>query len=260
MEKATDIRDALVQYFQNSIKTHGEKYIGVEVEHFIIESAGGKPVSYYGEAGIESILREHTRFIEADLFSENGHLLGFAAKDHTITLEPAGQYEISISPCKDIHGIQEVYQSFLHTITPLLKRHGYVLCSTGYLPEAGCGKTGMIPKERYRLMERYFREIGTDGSEMMFCTASTQISVDYFSENDFRRKLQVAYLLTPLFELLSSNIYRSETSSDVRYLKRAAVWRNTDPARCGIPGQIFSGNYGFGDYAEYLCRTPLILE
>ena len=93
---------------------------------------------------------------------------------------------------------------------------------------------------------------------MMRGTASQQVSVDYFSEEDFRKKMQAAYCFGPLLKLLEDNAPCFEGRKVSRRLLRTDIWRRVDPARCGIVPGVFSEMFGFADYASFIGAMPPI--
>ena len=135
------------------------------------------------------------------------------------------------------------------------------LVTQGYQPKSRVADLPLIPKERYRLMDAHFAGTGDGrgGRQMMRGTASTQISIDYSSEEDFRRKLQALAVLSPLLRLLCENTPVFEGAPYTGHLLRTDIWRRTDPVRCGYPPGIFRPDYGFADYAGWLLDVPLIL-
>ena len=48
----------LIRHFERGCKMDCFQKLGLEVEHFIVDKSTGKSVSYYGERGVEAILRE----------------------------------------------------------------------------------------------------------------------------------------------------------------------------------------------------------
>ena len=245
-------------YIRGGIKKGMKKTIGVEAEHFVIEEGSLRSVPYSGESGVRnSVEKLMALYPEADpIIGED--LLGFTTGNFNITLEPAAQIEISIVPSDDIGFIRDVYIDFYEKLSDILKPLGQQLYTVGCQPASHVDDLELIPKGRYRLMDEHFKKTGTGGRQMMRGTASTQISVDFKSEDDFRRKLQAAYYYTPLFKLVSDrvNVFQGE-AVDTR-LKRTDIWNRTDPARCGILPGVFKADYGFKDYAEYVCSVPLI--
>lgn len=255
------LKRRLTDFFSSGIKKERKKMLGLEIEHFILQKETGKAVSYSQKNGICDILQKHMSLYPSAIpVTENNYLLGFKTDDFSISLEPAGQYEISIVAKEKIDDIYKIYKNFRNKLCPILDELGYFLCSAGCQPVSEISDLKFIPKERYRIMSEYFQKKGTRGIEMMLKTAATQVSIDYFSEQDFRKKIQASYLLTPLFQLISETVSEFDTYKNNNHLRRADIWRNTDTDRCGFVPKVFCEKYGFETYANYLCSTPLILK
>jgi glutamate--cysteine ligase len=93
---------------------------------------------------------------------------------------------------------------------------------------------------------------------MMRATASTQISVDYRSESDFRKKYQTAYVLTPIIKYLTDHTPVYEGKPNNLRLRRSQIWNRVDKARTGIVPGVLAKDFSFHDYAEYLWHLPLV--
>ena len=248
-----------MDYFSSGTKKEKKKKLGIEVEHFIVYSDSLQAVSYYGEYGVKYILEQLMKIYESPkpIFDED--LIGFLANDFSITLEPSAQIEISVNPFESIEKIEFIYKKFLETIQRVLKKINCIILPVGVQPFSTVKSLSLIPKKRYRFMENYFENIDdSKGIYMMKGTCSTQVSIDYFSENDFRRKFQAAYLFTPVFGLITNNSEYFEGKKLKTFLKRAQIYDNTDPIRCSAPKKIFSLDFGFKDYAKYLSKVPPI--
>lgn len=255
------LKEALVEYFRGGIKTDGKKCLGVEIEHFVLDKETDESLPFSGERGVETILRDLIKhYPDAVPITHNDDLLGFSVKGFVITLEPAAQLEISIAPNEMVAPIEKIYREFRNTADAVLDKYGCYLASVGGQPVSRVDDLKLIPKERYYCMDRYFKEKGTRGIEMMRGSASTQVSVDFFSEEDFKRKIRAAYLMTPIFQLLAENCSVFEGRPVNSHLKRVSIWRNTDNDRSGIPECIFDGDCSMESYADYVCNTPLILK
>lgn len=247
----------LIRYFEEGCKTDGIQKLGLEVEHFIVEHSTGKSVSYYGPGGVACILEKLKEYYP-HAYYEDGYLLGLYSRDFSLSLEPAAQLEISINPRQDIFRIRELYQRFLDQMEPVLHAYGYRLETRGYQPVSRAEELRLIPKVRYECMDDYFRHTGNCGMLMMRGTASAQISIDYFSEEDFIRKMRAACVLGPAVKLLTDNTAVFQGSRTRKHLIRTSIWRDVDPARCGIFPGLFEKCFGFRAYAEYLMDLPLI--
>lgn len=247
----------LIRHFERGCKMDCFQKLGLEVEHFIVDKSTGKSVSYYGERGVEAILRK-LEIQYPHSYYEGQHLLGLYNSDYSLSLEPAAQLEISINPRGEISHIRKIYRHFTDQIAPVLEAYGYRLVTRGYQPASRVHELSLIPKKRYECMDDYFKTSGNRGIHMMRGTASTQISIDYFSEEDCVRKMRAAYLLGPAIKLLTDCTSVFEGQPAKGYLTRTAIWRGVDPDRCGICPGLFDENFGFRSYAEYLMHLPLI--
>lgn len=254
-EKLTEIFTA---YIRSGIKMSGDKSLGVEVEHFVLDDKTLGSVPYSGEGGVKESVEKLMSLYPGAEAIVGEDFLGFTAKEFNVTLEPAAQIEISIIQSDDIELIGNIYRDFYDKLTGILKPLGQHLCTVGCQPVSHVDDLELIPKGRYRLMDAHFKKTGTGGREMMRGTASTQVSVDYTSEEDFRRKLQAAYYYMPLIKLVSDRVETFQGEKVNVRLKRTDIWNRTDPARCGVLPGVFKPDYGFKDYAEYLCSVPLI--
>ena len=252
-------KQALVAYFTEGAK--GDKplgALGVEVEHFVVTAEGEYSVSYAGrsegEFGVRDVLAHLADAYPQHTYGLEGDLIGLASDEASITLEPAAQLEISIAPYSSISRILRVYNEFRAKVDPFLAEHGCKLVTSGYHPTARALDLTLIPKQRYRFMNDYFKEIGTRGERMMRASASTQVSVDYQDEADAIRKMRIAQALAPIFASVADNTAVFEAEPAPR-LARFALWRNVDNDRCGsVPG-LFNEGYSFADYAEWILRT-----
>ena len=253
-----NLKEKLIQYFTDGEKPSGKRNIGAEIEHFIIRTDTCEPVRYGGEKGVRTVLEKLMRLYPNAEATVGEDLLGFTTDEFAITLEPAAQLEISIAKTEHIGYVESVYSGFRQKLGRILTELGYAALNTGCRPVGNVREIPLIPKERYRLMDKHFSETGTGGIEMMRGTCSLQVSVDYFSEEDFRRKIQAAYFYTPLFKLLCDNSAHFSDKPLIACLKRTDIWNRTDNTRCGVPPDIFADNYGFSDYAEFLCNMPPI--
>ena len=254
----TVLKNALIQYFEKGQKKERHRNIGVEIEHFILRSDTLEAVSYEGVLGVKGVLARLMKLYPEAKILPGEDLLGFETPEFLITLEPAAQLEISLAPCEDAVEIDKRYGAFLANLESVLQPMGYCAMTVGCQPVSVVRSLSLIPKERYRLMDRHFAKTGTGGVEMMRGTASAQVSADYFSEEDFSRKIQAMYFLSPTLKLLTDSANRFEGKKLERRLKRTDIWNRTDPSRCGVLPGIFSPDYGYADYADFLCAMPPI--
>lgn len=247
----------LTEYFQDGCKENCFRQLGLEMEHFVVQKETGISVSYYGERGISDLL-ERLRPFYSHVSYEGENLLGLYNHEYSITLEPAAQLEISIRPRREISEIRNIYHSYLKQIQPILEEWNYELVPMGYQPVSCISDLKLIPKKRYVYMDEFFKTSGTMGANMMRGTASTQISVDFFSERDFVRKIRAAYTLMPMIKFLTDCSPFFEGKRYSKHMARTRIWKNVDAARCGIIPGLFEPDFGFEAYARFLMEIPLI--
>lgn len=246
-----------VDYFKNGIKQKEDKTLGVELEHFIVKE-NMESVDYYEEHGVRYILEKLSPFFDEKVYKD-GNLIGLSKNKSNISLEPASQLEISIGPFIKIADILEEYNYFLLKITPILKELNYKLVYSGYQPKSKVDNLNLIPKKRYEYMLDYFSSVGNHGKNMMKGSASTQVSVDYFSEEDFKNKFRLANIFSPLISLMTDNTFIFEGEEYKKNCIRVEIWNDVDKDRSMVVKDALNKDFGFEDYAKYILDAPAIL-
>ena len=258
-QKKSPWLDALVTYFEDGCKKEATS-IGVELEQFIVDSDTHLAAPYAGENGVRAVTEKLMQFYPDAEPIIDEDLLGFLTKDFSITLEPAAQLEISVFPMQTVEDLGEIFLDFQKNLTKVLSTMNLTAMAVACQPESNVDDLDMIPKERYRLMDMHFQKVGTGGRQMMRGSCSTQVSVDYLSEDDFRRKLQAVTYFAPALMLLTDHANRFQGTDLTGHLMRSDIWERTDPIRSKILPNVFSPTYGFQDYAEFLGNIPLIFR
>lgn len=252
-------RARITAYLDRGMLRCGHGSIGLELEHHIVRKTTHAPVSYSERNGIEDILEALCDDYDSRTTSE-GHLIGLERSDSNITLEPAGQIEISIAPQCSLESIRFIYAAFREHLDEICDRFGAEVITLGYHPSAKANDLELIPKKRYALMDAHFRHTGSSGACMMRGSASTQISIDYRNESDAIRKFRIACALGPLLAFLCDNspIFEDEVAKE--RMARTMIWDDVDPERCTVvEGLMEDDDYSFANYADYLMRSHPIL-
>ena len=254
----TDNVQPIVEYFKSGIKPEGSPVrLGVELEH-IVAGPHFSPVTYGEEHGIRWLLGELKGNYPEESFGDEGDLIGLAHDDRVISLEPAAQLELSAGPFENSYDAREAFSDFEHEVLQHIDPLGQHLIAIGYHPTAKAADLPLIPKQRYRYMDEHFAKIGPYGRCMMRGSASTQVSIDYYSVDDCLRKLRLASAAAPLLALICDNSPTFEGEPSKHHLVRTKIWNECDPARCGtIPG-VLSKDFTLEAYAEYILSTPAI--
>lgn len=251
--------DAIVSYFEGGIiplDAPGE--LGIELEHTIVHD-DMSPVSYSGQRGIEHVLAQLEQDYPNTTRDPEGDLLGVARPGEAVTIEPAAQLELSAGPFGGLNEAHEVFERFEQKLSQVLAPLGEQVLTVGYHPTATAMSLELIPKRRYNFMNLYLGAKGPFGPRMMRGSASTQVSIDYYSVKDCLRKLRLAYALVPLFSLICDNAPVFEGQPRTHKLVRTEIWQHCDPDRCGLVPGVLDPSFNLETYAEYLLDTPAIL-
>ncbi len=258
MNKIAAFKEYLVDFFEQNSKKERCARLGVELEHFLINRATMSSYKYDEPDGQHALLRKLVQRGWRVLVEEQGKLLGIGKDDHTITLEPGGQVEISLHAAKTVEEVDRTYQTVLGEIKSLLVAD-QALVAIGYHPKTKIEELPLLPKARYRMMYEYFTDRGLYCHNMMKGTAATQVSIDYQNEADFSKKFRVANFLSPfiarIFDatpIFEGEIYEGDNC-------RIMVWENTDIQRSKLIAGSLDKTFTFADYTDFLLRVPPIL-
>ena len=249
---------AIVGYFKSGIKDPGDAgKLGVEIEHIVVGDHS-RAVSYSQDYGVRWILEQLADDYPNKMLGDDGDLLGLAAANETVTLEPAAQLELSAGPYEYAAELQTDYSAFQRRIGHLTGAHDLRAVAIGYHPTATADELELIPKQRYRFMDAHFAKIGPFGRCMMRGSAATQVSIDYYSVEDCLRKLRLASAIAPLLALLCDNSPVFEGKPRTHHMVRTEIWQKCDPARCGIVPGVLDADFSLEAYADYVLRTSAI--
>lgn len=249
--------EEIANYLKNGEKTIEDFKLGIEFEHFVIDKNTLRTIPYYGENGVGETLRELEKKGWEGRY-EGEYILELNKDNKTITLEPGSQLELSIDAKSNIEDIEKEYLEFLEEIIPVLDNKNQALIPVSYHPETKIEEIKLLPKKRYDIMFNYFKTKGKHAHNMMKGTAALQVSLDYKSEEDYRRKFRVANALSPVLYALFDNGFYFEGEQWNKYNLRTHIWNNCDNDRSGIVDNALEDDFGYKKYAEYILSRPPI--
>ncbi len=250
-------RESLVEYFMAGCKP--TRMLGFELEHILLHTEDDSPVTYTEAGGVHDVLERLAPNYRETTF-DDGHIVGLSRCREAITIEPAGQLEISAGPYETVAETEKAYLSFRSLLDPILDEFGIYAPLVGYNPSAKAGDLQLVPKRRYECMTEFLGAQSYSALCMMRATASLQISVDYRDEEDAMRKLRIAQKLTPILALICDNVAIFEEQPVQGFLARTGVWLGMWQDRVGtIPGSL-DPVYGFAEYADYIMTRQAILS
>ncbi|RCL03755.1 MAG: glutamate--cysteine ligase [Candidatus Tokpelaia sp. JSC161] len=252
-------KKALIDYLSEGCKPLNQWRIGTEYEQFPFYSNTNQPVPYNGERGISTLLKEIKTIIGWEAIMEKENIIGLRHPngETNISLEPGGQFEFSGSPLATIHQTYHEVHSYLAQIKKIANTLGISFLGIGSHPAWTLAETPIMPKSRYRIMSHYMKTVGTDGLNMMYRTSTIQVNLDFSSEKDMRRKMQVAMKLQPIATALFAASPFTEGKPNGFLSWRSEIWRHTDKQRTGILDFVFSPEFCFSDYVEWALDIPM---
>ncbi|WP_019223408.1 glutamate--cysteine ligase [Bartonella rattaustraliani] len=251
--------DALVSYFQGGCKTENDWRIGTEHEKFPFYRDGFAPVPYEGARGIRALLEGMKRALGWEPILDEGNIIGLVGPvgQGAISLEPGGQFELSGAPLKTVgHTYCEVVEH-LTLLKKVSEPLGIGFLGMGASPKWTLVETPRMPKSRYQIMTNYMPKVGHNGLDMMYRTSTVQVNLDFSSETDMRRKMQVSMKLQSIATALFASSPFTEGSPNGFLSWRSEIWCNTDNQRTGVLPFIFSERFGFADYVEWALDVPM---
>jgi glutamate--cysteine ligase len=257
-EPVTSIDD-LVAFFREAERPPTEHQVGLEHEKLMYPRGGYRAVPYEGERGIEALLGRlvaggYSPFREA----EGLPIIALMKGEHTVSLEPGGQIELSGTPfptARAVHVENTAHLADLRAAAEELRLYPVVL---GYRPFDEPDEMPWVPKTRYLAMRETLTRRGSLARNMMLMTATGQVSLDWASEGDCVRKVVVSARLAPLVVALYANspIASGRPSGYLSY--RSYVWTDVDPARCGFVPAMFDNSFSYAAYVEWALDAPLL--
>ena len=251
--------DQLVGYLAEGCKPRDKWRIGTEHEKFPFYIDGHAPVPYGGQRGIRALLEGMQEMLGWDPIMDAGRIIGLVEPtgQGAISLEPGGQFELSGAPVETIHQTCREGNAHLAQLREIAEPLGIRFLGLGGSPKWTLAETPKMPKSRYEIMTRYMPKVGTHGLDMMYRTCTIQVNLDFESEADMRRKMQVSLKLQPLATALFANSPFTDGKPNGLQSWRGEIWRDTDNQRAGMPQFCFAPDFGFADYAEWALDVPM---
>ena len=249
-------RDELVGYIASGGKPKADWRIGTEHEKFGFRLDDLRPPTWEGERGIGKLLEGMTRF-GWDRVEENGKLIALSHANASVTLEPAGQLELSGAPLETIHETCCEVAKHLREVKEVADEIGVGFIGMGFQPKWRRDEMPWMPKGRYAIMRRYMPLVGSLGLDMMTRTCTVQVNLDFANEADMVKKFRVALALQPVATALFADSPFTEGKPNGFQSYRSHIWTDTDPDRTGMLDFVFEDGFGFERYVDYLLDVPM---
>ncbi len=256
----TDHRQ-LVDYIASGSKPRTAWRIGTEHEKFGFRLDDLRPPTFDGERGIEALLEGLTRFgwtqVQEHAGEGAGRTIALVRDAASVTLEPAGQLELSGAPLETIHDTCVETNSHLREVKEVAQELQLGFLGMGFQPKWRRDEMPWMPKGRYGIMRRYMPTVGNLGLDMMTRTCTVQVNLDFSDEADMVKKFRVSLALQPIATALFADSPFSDGKPNGYLSYRSHIWTDTDPHRTGMLDFVFEDGFGFERYVDYLLDVPM---
>jgi glutamate--cysteine ligase len=248
--------DMLAAHLASGSKPKAEWRLGTEHEKFVYRKADLRSPSYDAPGGIRDILTELAKDGWEDV-REGATLIGLKKGMASVSLEPAGQLELSGAPLTTVHETCQETGTHLNLCALLAKKFDLGFLGHGFNPLWKREDLPVMPKGRYAIMLDYMPKVGTLGLDMMLRTCTVQVNLDYASEADMIRKFRVSLALQPIATALFANSPFKEGKPNGYLSYRSHIWTDTDKQRTGMLPFVFEEGFGFERHVQYMLDVPM---
>ena len=167
-------KDDLVAYLEAGCKPPEQWRIGTEHEKFAFRLSDLKPLPYDGEDGIRELLMRLTRFGWTPVYEGENVIALSSETGGSVSLEPAGQVELSGAAVENIHQTCDEVSSHLHQVKAIAREMGIGFVGLGARPKWPVDDMPWMPKGRYKIMRDYMPKRKPNG----FLSYRSQIWTD----------------------------------------------------------------------------------
>jgi glutamate--cysteine ligase len=249
-------RADLLAVFEGGEKPRENWRIGTEHEKFVYRMSDHRAPGYDEPGGIRDLLQGLTEYGWRPV-EEGGHVIALTGPDGTISLEPAGQFELSGAALRNLHQTCSEAARHLDQCKSVGERLGLGFLGTGMWPDKARAELPIMPKGRYAVMLNYMPKVGSLGLDMMLRTCTIQVNLDYSSESDMVKKFRVGLALQPVATALFANSPFTEGKPNGYKSFRSHIWEDTDPDRTGMLPFVFEEGFGYERYCDYALDVPM---
>jgi len=249
-------RDDLLSVFAGGEKPRDRWRIGTEHEKFVYRCADHRAPAWDERGGIRDLLLGLTEYGWEPVL-ENGKIIALKGQDGNVSLEPAGQFELSGAPLENLHQTCAEAARHLDQCKAVGEQLGLGFLGLGMWSDKARADLPVMPKGRYAIMLRYMPTVGGLGLDMMLRTCTIQVNLDYASEADMVKKFRVGLALQPVATALFANSPLTEGQPNGFKSFRSHIWEDTDPDRTGMLPFVFEDGFGYERYCDYMLDVPM---
>ncbi|MEO7067654.1 MAG: glutamate--cysteine ligase [Rhodanobacter sp.] len=250
-------RQQLADYFAAGEKPPEAWRIGTEHEKFGFLTDTLRPPTFEGDRGIKVLLETLATRYGWDVAREGENPVALSRDKAAITLEPAGQLELSGAPLETVHETCREVNGHLAEVRSIADDLGMGFLGMGFQPKWRRDEMPWMPKGRYKIMREYMPKVGSLGLDMMTRTCTVQVNLDFGSQADMIKKFRVGLALQPIATALFADSPFTEGRPNGYQSYRSEIWTDTDKDRTGMLDFVFDDSFGYERYVDYLLDVPM---
>ena len=256
IEAGASGRAQLIDYLAAGARPRDDWKIGTEHEKFGFRTDDLRPPTFDGDRGIEALLNGLVQYGWAPV-QEHGRTIALTRDDASVSLEPAGQLELSGAPLATLHDTCREAASHLREVRSVAEPMGLGFLGMGFQPKWRRDDMPWMPKGRYRIMRDYMPRVGALGLDMMTRTSTVQVNLDVGSEADMVKKFRVSLALQSIATALFADSPFTDGKPNGYLSYRSHIWTDTDAGRTGLLDFVFEDGFGYERYVDYLLDVPM---
>ncbi|MGA1524454.1 MAG: glutamate-cysteine ligase family protein, partial [Planctomycetota bacterium] len=233
----------------------GERLLGVEYERLLLDRVDrtSAPLDFCRQLMIDLV-----DDLGAEPIVEGPIVKGLDSARFAMSMEPGGQLEVASPPCRRLAEIDACMDAATAAIERRLEGTRFELAALGHAPVTPVEQLGLLPRERYRIMDATMPSRGPLTRHMMRAPAGFQLTYDVRDREDAGKRLALLYRFSPVLLALSANS-REVAGRDSGYASfRHHVWWETDRDRSGIPAGCLHPETAIEGYLRYAADAQVL--
>ncbi len=250
-----DLDSTLERLLIGSPMPRGELLLGIEVERLILhrETRASAPLPL-----CRQLIADLAAEIGAKTFYDGEVLNRADGEGISFTMEPGGQLELATDPVANLAQIDPTMSRVRKLVDGMLEGTEYEVESLGHAPVTPVEELGLLPRNRYRLMDAAMTGRGPLTRNMMRATAGFQLTYDVTDRQDAGRKLALLNRLAPVMVAVTANS-RMVAGVDSGYASfRHHVWLQTDRDRIGVPEGCLQAETAVDGYKRFARQATML--
>ncbi len=250
-------KQELIDYLASGEKPRDAWRIGTEHEKFGFRTDDLRAPTYEGERGIKAMLDGMAERFNWQPVYDKGNVIALLRDMASVSLEPAGQFELSGAPLETVHQTCCEVNQHLEEVRAVADDIGVGFLGMGFQPKWTRDEMPWMPKGRYKIMREYMPKRGQLGLDMMKRTCTVQVNLDYGNEAEMVKMFRVSLALQPIATALFADSPFTDGKPNGYMSYRSQIWTDTDPDRTGMLGFVFDDSFGYERYVDYILDVPM---